>query len=181
MPQIEVTFDLDANGILNVSAEDKSTGNKQKITITNDTGRLTKDQIEKMVSEAEKFKDEDRKMADRVGAKNKLEQYAYGIRQTVQDEKTKDKIDEADKAKLEEEVSSTIKWIENNESATQEEFEAKQKELEAIANPIMTKLYQQGGAPGAGGMPGGMPDMSGMGGAGAGAAPASGPKVEEVD
>ena len=72
MPQIEVTFDLDANGILNVSAEDKSTGNKNKITITNDTGRLTKEQIDRMVQEAEKFRDEDKKQQDRIAAKNKV-------------------------------------------------------------------------------------------------------------
>jgi len=186
VPQIEVTFDLDANGILNVSAEDKSTGNKQKITITNDTGRLTKDQIERMVAEAERFKEEDKKQADRVGAKNKLEQYAYGLKNTLGDEKTKDKISESDKAAIESEISKVTKWVETNENASQEEFEAKQKEIEAVAQPIIMKLYQGGGgAPG--GMPGGMPDFGaaagGWGGAGpsAGAGSSSGPKVEEVD
>lgn len=185
VPQIEVTFDLDANGILNVSAEDKSTGNKQKITITNDTGRLTKDQIERMVADAERFKEEDKKQAERVGAKNKLEQYAYGLKNTVSDEKTKDKITEADKATLEGEIQKITKWVETNENASTEEFEAKQKEIEAVAQPIMMKIYQGAGGPG--GMPGGMPDFgaAGAGGAGgAGAPPAAGgagPKVEEVD
>jgi len=186
VPQIEVTFDLDANGILNVSAEDKSTGNKNKITITNDTGRLTKDQIERMVQEAEKFRDEDKKMSDRIAAKNKLEQYAYGLKSTLNDEKTKDKISSSDRSTLEAAVADTTKWVENNENASTEEFEGKQKELEGIAQPIVMKIYQAGGGPGGGG-PGGMPDMGDFGGAGAGpsAGPSggssSGPKVEEVD
>jgi len=180
VPQIEVTFDLDANGILNVSAEDKSTGNKNKITITNDTGRLTKEQIERMVADAEKFREEDKKQADRIAAKNKLEQYAYGLKNTITDEKTKDKVSDSDKSTLESAINETTKWVENNENASTEEFEAKQKELEGIAQPIVMKIYQAGGAP-----EGGMPDMSGFTGAGAGAAPSggssSGPKVEEVD
>jgi len=184
VPQIEVTFDLDANGILNVSAEDKSTGNKNKITITNDTGRLTKDQIERMVQDAEKFRDEDKKQADRIGAKNKLEQYAYGLKSTLSDEKTKDKINDSDRSTLESAITDTTKWVESNENASTEEFESKQKELEGIAQPIIMKIYQAGGAPGGAG---GMPDMSDFGGApGGGSAPSSsgsssGPKVEEVD
>jgi len=180
VPQIEVTFDLDANGILNVSAEDKSTGNKNKITITNDTGRLTKEQIERMVADAEKFREEDKKQADRIAAKNKLEQYAYGLKNTITDEKTKDKLSDSDKSTLENAINETTKWVETNENASTEEFEAKNKELEGIAQPIIMKIYQDGGAPG-----GGMPDMSGFGGAGAGAAPSSGssagPTVEELD
>jgi len=180
VPQIEVTFDMDANGILNVSAEDKSTGNKQKITITNDTGRLTKDQIERMVADAERFRDEDKKQADRIAAKNKLEQYAYGLKNTLVDEKTKDKISAADKSTLETEISNLTKWVETNENASQEEFEAKQKEFEAIANPIMMKLYQQGGG-GAGGMPGGVPDYNAEKEAAGRGSGNAGPKVEEVD
>jgi L1 cell adhesion molecule like protein len=186
VPQIEVTFDLDANGILNVSAEDKSTGNKNKITITNDTGRLTKEQIDRMVADAEKFREEDKKQADRIAAKNKLEQYAYGLKSTINDEKTKDKISDSDRSTLESAINDTTKWVETNENASTEEFEAKQKELEGTAQPIIMKIYQAGGAPG--GM-GGMPDMGDFGGAagaGAGAGPStggssSGPKVEEVD
>jgi len=180
VPQIEVTFDLDANGILNVSAEDKSTGNKNKITITNDTGRLTKEQIERMVADAEKFRDEDKKQQDRISSKNKLEQYAYGLKSTIGDEKTKDKISSEDRATIETQINETTKWIESNENASTEEFEHKQKEIEATCQPIIMKLYQAGGAPG--GAPGGMPDF---GTAGAGAPPnagaAAGPKVEEVD
>lgn len=188
VPQIEVTFDLDANGILNVSAEDKSTGNKNKITITNDTGRLTKEQIDRMVQEAEKFRDEDKKQQDRINAKNKLEQYAYGLKSTISDEKTKDKISAGDKSTIEAAIAETTKWVESNENASTEEFESKQKELEGIAQPIIMKLYQDGGAPG-GGMGGGMPDMGDFGASGGGRGGAghsqggssSGPKVEEVD
>src|SRR5690349_19402431 len=92
VPQIEVTFDIDANGILNVSAVDKSTGKENKITITNDKGRLSKDDIERMVKEAETYKDEDEKQKDRINAKNSLESYAFNIKSTVEDEKVKDKI-----------------------------------------------------------------------------------------
>jgi len=183
VPQIEVTFDLDANGILNVSAEDKSTGNKNKITITNDTGRLTKEQIERMVADAEKFRDEDKKHADKISAKNKLEQYAYGLKSTLNDEKTKDKISSDDKATIESAITETTKWIESNDHATTEEFEHKQKELESKCQPIIMKLYQAGGMPG-GGAPGGMPDFGGAGpgtGAGPSTGTSAGPKVEEVD
>merc|ERR1711906_71542 len=96
-PQIEVTFDIDANGILNVSASDKSTGKSSKITITNDKGRLSKEEIERMVEEAEKYKHEDEKTREKIEAKNSLENYAYNIRNTIRDEKLKDKIEEEDK------------------------------------------------------------------------------------
>jgi len=176
VPQIEVTFDLDANGILNVNAEDKSTGKSQKITITNDKGRLSKEDIERMVKEAEKYKAEDESNRGRVESKNALENYAYSMRNTLEDEKVKDKIDAADKAKLKSAIDNAISWLEANQMAEKEEFEHKQKELEAIANPIMTKMYQGGGG-------GGMPDMSGMGGGGGASAggDAKGPHIEEVD
>ena len=116
-----------------------------------------------------------------------LEQYTYGIKSTINDDKTKDKVSAGDKSTLESAINDTTRWVESNENASTEEFESKQKELEAIAQPIIMKLYQDGGAPG-GGMPGmgGMPDMGDFGGAGAGAGGSSGggssgPKVEEVD
>jgi heat shock protein 1/8 len=185
VPQIEVTFDLDANGILNVAAEDKKTGNKNKITITNDQGRLSKDEIEKMVSDAEKYAEEDSQHAKKVEAKNGLEGYAYSLRNSLDDEKFKDVVTEEDRKTIEDKVKATIDWIDDNEHAELEEFEEKKKELEGVANPIMTKLYQGAGG-GAGGMPGGMPDMGDMGGMGGGAPPGAGqggqgPKVEEVD
>jgi len=184
VPQIEVTFDIDANGILNVSAEDKTTGVKNKITITNDKGRLSKDQIEKMVREAEQYKADDEKNKGKVEAKNGLENYAYSLRNTIRDEKITDKLSSEDKDALNNAIDEATKWLDANQMAEKEEFEAKQKELEGVAMPIMTRLYQQGGgAPG--GMPGGMP--GGFGGdSGSGPAPTSsssneGPKIEEVD
>lgn len=171
-PQIEVTFDVDANGILNVSAVDKSTGKSQKITITNDKGRLTKDDIERMVAEAEKYKDEDEKEAKRIQAKNALESYAYSLKNSISEDAFKEKVGEEDRSKLETSINETISWLDNTQSGTTEEYEEKQKELEGVANPIMSKFY---GA--AGGAPGGAP------GAGAGPAPGGddGPTVEEVD
>lgn len=180
VPQIEVSFDLDANGILNVHAEDKSTGKSEKITITNDKGRLSKDEIERMVAEAEKFREEDEKNKNRVDGKNELENYCYSLRSTLSDDKLKDKIPAEDKEQLEKIVNDTISWLDANSLAEKDEFDHKKKELEQAAMPIMAKIYQ-----GAGG-PGGMPDMSGMGGmGGAGGAPnagsPAGPNIEEVD
>jgi L1 cell adhesion molecule like protein len=187
VPQIEVTFDLDANGILNVSAEDKTTGKKNKITITNDKGRLSKDQIEKMVREAETYKSEDEKNKSRIEAKNGLENYAYSLRNTIRDEKLADKLQGGDKDKLNEAIDEALKWLDANQYAEKDEYEKRQKDLENVAMPIMTKLYQGGGMGGEGGMPtGGMP--GGFGGAPGGPSPSSssgpsneGPKIEEVD
>jgi len=178
VPQINVCFDIDANGILNVSAEDKSTGQKNKITITNDKGRLSKEEIERMVQEAEKYKAEDEEHKKKVEAKNAVENYAYNMRNTMADDKVGGKIDAGDKTKIETAVEEAIQWLEGNQTAEVDEFEDKLKELEALCNPIISKMYQ-----GAGGAPGGMPDFGGdAGGApsgGGGAAP--GPKIEEVD
>merc|ERR1712117_211213 len=184
VPQIEVTFDIDANGILNVSACDKSTGKQNKITITNDKGRLSKEEIERMVNDAEKFKEEDNKQKDRISAKNGLESYCFNMKTTIEDEKMADKISEDEKKKIIDKCDDAIKWLDANQLAEVEEFQEKQKEVEAVCNPIITKLYQS-----AGGAPGGMPDMGGMPGGGmpgaGGAAPGggsgSGPTIEEVD
>jgi L1 cell adhesion molecule like protein len=177
VPQIEVTFDIDANGILNVSALDKAGGKEEKITITNEKGRLSEADIKRMVDEAESFAEDDAKQKERITAKNGLESYAYNMKQTVEDEKVKDKISEEDKKTIVDKVTETIAWLDGNQTAEKEEFEAQQKDLEGVCNPIVTKMYQDaGGAPG--GMPGGMPDM---GGAPPSAAPADGPTIEEVD
>merc|ERR1712106_714627 len=170
VPQIEVTFDIDANGILNVSACDKSTGKQNKITITNDKGRLSKEDIERMVNDAEKFKAEDEKQKERISAKNGLESYCFNMKTTLDDEKVKDKISEDDMKKITDKCDEAIKWLDANQLGEVEEFNEKQKEVEAVCNPIITKLYQ-----GAGGA-GGMPDMAGMAGGmggmpGAGGAP----------
>merc|ERR1712002_683860 len=181
VPQIEVTFDIDANAILNVTACDKSTGKENKITITNDKGRLSKEEIEKMVNDAEKYKAEDEKQRERVDAKNQLESYAFQVKQSVEDDKLKGKISDVDKQAVVTKAKEVLDWLDNNQQAEKDEYEDRKKELESVATPVMTKLYQQGGA--AGGMPGGMP--GGFPGAGAqqpsGAGDTSGPTIEEVD
>merc|ERR1719219_859115 len=168
VPQIEVTFDIDANGILNVSAKDTSTSKESKITITNDTGRLSKEEIDRMVNDAEKYKAEDEKQKERISAKNSLESYAFNVKQTAEDDKLKDKISDEDKSLVISKSKEVLDWLDNNQEAEKDEYDDKQKELEKVCNPIITKLY--GGA-GAGGMPGGMP--GGFPGAG-GAAPTAG-------
>ncbi|CAG0916662.1 unnamed protein product [Notodromas monacha] len=190
VPQIEVTFDIDANGILNVSACDKSTGRENKITITNDKGRLSKEEIDRMVNDAESYRAEDEKQRDRVSAKNGLESYIFSMKSTMEDDKLKEKISEDDKKKIKEKCDETLKWLDANQLADKEEFEHKQKEVEQVCNPIMTKMYQQAG--GAGGMPGGMPGgfpggmpggFPGAGGAAPGGASTggAGPTIEEVE
>jgi len=170
VPQINVTFDLDANSILNVKAEDKSTQKSSKITITNDKGRLSQEEIEKMIADAEKFKEEDEKHAKKVAAKNGLEQMAYGIKNTLSDSKMEGKISEEDKKTVTTKVDETLDWVEKNESAEIDELEHKRKELESVWNPIMQKVYAAGG-----GAPGGAPPGAGAG-AGAGA-----PKDDNID
>ncbi|KAK8134057.1 heat shock 70 kDa protein [Apiospora sp. TS-2023a] len=177
LPAIEVTFDLDANGIMNVSALEKGTGKSNKIVITNDKGRLSKEEIERMLAEAEKYKEEDELEAKRIAAKNGLESYAYSLRNTLSDSKVDEKLDAADKETLKTEIDKTVAWLDESQSASREEYEDKQKELEGIANPIMMKFYGGAGGPGMpGGMPGGAP-----GGAAPGAGGDDGPTVEEVD
>jgi len=165
-PQIEVTFDIDANGILNVSAADKATGKHERITITNDKGRLSKEEIEKMVRDAEKFKTQDEAIRKRVEAKNGLENYCFQMKNTLNDEKLKDKFTADDITLIEATYKDGLQFVEGKaEEGEAEQFEAKQKELEAKFNPIMMRVYQAaGGAPG--GMPGGMGGMPGAGGAG---------------
>ncbi|KRX12205.1 putative mediator of RNA polymerase II transcription subunit 37e, partial [Trichinella nelsoni] len=171
VPQITVCFDIDANGILNVSAEDKTTGQKNKITITNDKGRLSKEEIEKMVQEAEKYKSEDEEHKKKVEAKNALENYAYNMRNTIKDEKIGEKLPGADKKKIEDAIEAAIQWLDSNQLAEADEFEDKMKELESICNPIIAKMYQGAGPDGAGPVDDDVP--AGSGGAG--------PKIEEVD
>ncbi|XP_052805111.1 heat shock 70 kDa protein cognate 4 isoform X1 [Mya arenaria] len=182
VPQIEVTFDIDANGILNVTAADKSTGKENKITITNDKGRLSKEEIDRMVNDAEKYKAEDEQQRDRITGKNQLESYSFNMKSTVEDENLKDKISEEDKKTIIDKCNEVIAWLDSNQLADKEEYEHKQKELEAVCNPIVTKLYQGGAAPGGAG---GMPPNFGAGAGGApGAAPgggSGGPTIEEVD
>merc|ERR1711988_947189 len=184
VPQIEVTFDIDANGILNVSATDKSTGKENKITITNDKGRLSKEDIEKMVNEAEKYKAEDEKQRERISAKNGLESYCFNMKSTMDEEKVKSAISDSDKKKIEDKCDECIKWLDANQMAEKDEYEDKQKEVEQVCNPIIQNLYQGAGGGAPGGMPGGGMPGGGMPG-GPGAPPpssgGSGPTIEEVD
>merc|ERR1711966_491935 len=149
VPQIEVTFEIDANGILNVGAEDKGTGKAEKITITNDKGRLSQEEIERMVEEAEEFAEEDRKIKERVDARNSLETYAYNMKNTISDsDKLADKLEDEDKTTIEDAVKETLDWLDDNQNAEKEEYEEKLKEIEGICNPIVSKVYQQGGGDG---------------------------------
>jgi len=147
-PQIEVTFEVDANGILQVSAEDKGTGKSEKITITADKGRLSPEEIERMVSEAEAYADEDKAVMQRIQARNALEGYCYNLKNQLEDEEKglADKLDEDDKEALETAVNEALDWLDENQEAEKEEYEAKQKEVEGIANPIIGKVYQGDGA-----------------------------------
>merc|ERR1712217_598116 len=172
VPQIEVTFDIDANGILNVSAQDKSAGKSNQITITNEKGRLSQAEIDRMVQEAEKYAAEDEANKSKVEAKNGLENYCFTMRNTLQEEKLQDKFEADDKSKIEKAVQETLDWLDKNQLAEKDEFEAKQKELEGIVNPVMMKVYQAAGGGGempSDGMPGAAPGATG------------GPTVEEVD
>jgi heat shock protein 5 len=150
VPQIEVTFEIDANGILQVSAADKGTGKSEKITITADKGRLSQEDIERMVREAEEFAEEDKKVQGRINAKNGLESYCYNLKNTLEDEEKgiAGKIAEAEKTELISLIDETLDWLEENPEAEADEFAAKQKEVEQVANPIMKKVYGSGGAPG---------------------------------
>merc|ERR1719446_935349 len=153
VPQIEVTFEIDANGILVVSAEDKGTGSKEKITITNDQNRLTPEDIERMINDAEKFAEEDAALKGKVEARNELESYAYSLKNQLSDkEKLGGKLDEDEQSKIEEVINEKIKWLEENTDASAEDLKAQKKEMEDIVQPIIAKLYQgQGGAPPPGG------------------------------
>merc|ERR1712070_438397 len=157
VPQIEVTFEIDANGILQVSAEDKGTGKAESITITAEKGRLSEEDIERMVQEAEEFAEEDKKVKARIDSKNGLEGYLYNLKNTLEDDEKglSDKLSEEDKEELDNTINEALDWLDENPEAEAEEFEDKQKEVEQVANPIMRELYQSAGA---GGGAGGMDD-----------------------
>eukprot|EP01102_Stenamoeba_stenopodia_P000768 TRINITY_DN1071_c0_g1_i1.p1 TRINITY_DN1071_c0_g1~~TRINITY_DN1071_c0_g1_i1.p1 ORF type:complete len:657 (+),score=245.77 TRINITY_DN1071_c0_g1_i1:166-2136(+) len=151
VPQIEVTFEVDVNGILSVTAEDKGTNKKEQITITNDKSRLSQEDIDRMVKEAEEAAEEDKLAKERVEARNSLENYAYSIRNVINDDEKGGKLSAEDKASLEAAVKEVTDFIDMNPAAEKDEYDEKYKELENVAKPIFTKLYQQtGGAPGGG-------------------------------
>ncbi|KXZ42734.1 hypothetical protein GPECTOR_121g434 [Gonium pectorale] len=145
-PQIEVTFEVDANGILNVAAEDKGTGKKEKITITAEKGRLSQDDIERMVKEAEEFAEQDKAVKAKIDARNQLETYCYNMKSTVED-KMKDKIEDEDKEKITAAVKEALDWLDENPDADPEEYKDKLKEVEDVCNPIISAVYQKSGGP----------------------------------
>jgi L1 cell adhesion molecule like protein len=202
VPQIEVTYELDANGILTVSACEKSSGKQEKITITNDKGRLSKEQIDEMIKKAEHLKDEDEKNYKRIEAKNSLESYIYNWRNQFDNKELTAKLDEADVEKSKQIIKDVQTWLDANTTASAEEYENKQKECESHFNQLAQKMYagaggapggmpgMPGGMPGMPGMPGGMPDMSqfaemmknaNMNGGAPDAGATNAPTVDEVD
>lgn len=162
VPKIDVTFDLDANGILNVTAKDTSSGKSQNITIKNDKGRLSKEEIDRMINEAERYKDEDERQKERIAARNSLEAYVFSVKQALDDAGSK--LSEAEKSSCREQCEACIKWLDNNTLADKEEYQDKLQEMQKSCMPLMSKLH------GAGGGGAGMPSSAGRG-----------PTVEEVD
>merc|ERR1712008_535726 len=152
VPQIEVSFEVDANGILQVSAEDKGTGKSEKITITAEKGRLSEEDIERMVREAEEHAEEDKKVKERIDARNGLESFLYNLKNTIEDEEkgAADKISAEDKKELQDIIDETLDWLDENPEADKEDYDAKQKEVENIANPIMRQFYAGAGGEGGG-------------------------------
>ena len=144
IPQIEVSFDIDANGILQVSAADKSTGKSQSITITNEKGRLSKEEIDRMISEAEQHAEEDEQVLKTIEARNKLENYAYSMRTSIQDETIKTKLSEDEISQVESAIKNTIDWLDTHLVSDTTEYETKQKEIECVCQPIITRLYSAG-------------------------------------
>jgi len=176
-PQIEVTFDIDANGILTVSAEEKSTGKTQNIKITNDKGRLSQDEIDKMVADAELYKEEDEKARQRVEAKNQLEALCFQMKSSLDD--LKEKLDEEKRTEISELVEKTLQECENPDLQT-EDYVRLKSELEAVVNPIMKEVYNQQDFPsGAGGAEADL--GAGVGPGKAGGVDAGTASVEEVD
>jgi heat shock protein 5 len=153
VPQIEVSFEVDANGILQVSAEDKGTGKSEKITITAEKGRLSEEDIERMVREAEEFAEEDKRVKERIDARNGLESYLYNLKNTLEDEEKgiSDVISAEDKKELQDMIDETLDWMDSNPEADKADYDEKLKEVEQVSNPIMRNVYQQGGSGGSAG------------------------------
>jgi len=172
VPQIEVSFDVDANGIMNIEAKDKGSGNVQNLTIKNDKGRLSQEDIERMVEEGEKFKEEDQMNRDKVEAKNKLDALVYQTKSTIENDQIKSKLEESDLKTLTDTLSETELWLEEEHS--KDEYDNKMTEVNSILNPIMMKVYSEGSSDGAGGMPSAVPPTEGTEGVNI-------PTVDEID
>jgi heat shock protein 5 len=147
VPQIEVTFEVDANGILQAAAEDKGTGKAKKITITAEKGRLSEEEINRMIQEAEQYAEEDRKVKERIDSRNSLESYLYNLKNTLEDgeKRLADNLSAEEKKELQDMVDETLDWMDENPEAEKEDYDKKQKEVEQVANPIMRNMYAGGG------------------------------------
>merc|ERR1711913_45042 len=174
VPQIEVTFDVDVNGILNVSALEKGSGKAEKITITNDKGRLSKEEIERMVNDAEAYKDEDEKQKDRIAAKNGLESFIFNMKSSLDGTEVKRKLSEEELRSVQSKLEEALRWLDSNQLAEKDEFVDKQKEVEEVTRPIIAKIYQQGQA-------GGQPSGQNCGQQHRSRTEQGGPTIEEVD
>ena len=147
MPQIEVTFEVDANGILHVKAEDKAAKKSQSITITNDKGRLSQEEIDRMVKEAEEMAEEDKKVREKIDARNKLETYIYNMRSTINDkDKLADKIDSDDKERIETALKEALEWLDDNQNAEKDDYGEKLKEVEEVCDPVIKQVYEKSGS-----------------------------------
>jgi endoplasmic reticulum chaperone BiP len=144
VPQIEVSFDVDANGILSISAADKGTGKLERLTITSEKGRLSEDEIERMVQEAEEFADQDAAEKAKVQARNELEAYLYNLKNSINDA-LQEKLSESDKSLLSKTIEDALVWLEDHPGAEKEDYDNKQKEVEKVANPILKRAYEQAG------------------------------------
>ena len=149
VPQIEVTFEIDENSILTVSASDKGTGKKETITITNDKGRLTKEEIDRMIADSEKFAEEDKAIKEKIDARNSFENYIYQMKSSVEDkDKLAEKLEEEDKSTIKDALTDAQDWLNANNDAEKDEFEDKLKELQSTCDPIISKVYQSSGGQG---------------------------------
>ncbi|KAF0981782.1 hypothetical protein FDP41_012439 [Naegleria fowleri] len=176
VPKIEVTFEIDANGIMKVSAKDESSGKTENITITNDKGRLSKEEIEEMLKKAKEMEKEDQLVKEKIEAKNQLESYAYHLKSSIDDPNVSSKLSATDKDTVMKACDEVTHWIDNNPNATKDEFERRRKDLEHTCAPIMTKLYQAGA-----GQPASEPHFKPSSTAGTSSQQTSQPKFEDVD
>merc|ERR1719420_2927566 len=164
VPQIEVSFDVDANGILSISAHDKATGKLESLTITSEKGRLSEEEIERMVAEAEEFAEQDNIEKEKIQSKNELEAYLYNLKNSVNDDDAgglKGKLSPDDEATLSQTIEDGLVWLEDHPSADKEDYDGKQKEIEQISNPILKRAYEEAARAGGGGGGGGGDDFLG--------------------
>lgn len=174
VPKIDVTFDMDANGILHVTAKDTASGRSNNIRITNDKGRLSREEIDRMLSEADKYREQDQEQREKVTARNQIESFIFSVKQAVED--SGDKLTQSDKDTVTKLCEETVTWLDNNALAEKEEYKHKLEEVQKQCAPILTKIHGGGGGGGAG-----APQDCGNQFRQAGGSNYTGPTVEEVD